>query len=151
MVDGVDLWPRVEKANRLLLSGRGAEARVAFLDVWSAASNIGDDYPACAAAHMLGVMEPMPLDWKLKWYADAFERALKIRDGRVETWYASLHLILGHTYRIANRIREAIALYESAGRHLGALDDGPYTEAIRASITQALVELKSADQGGAGQ
>lgn len=145
MANLADLSSRVKEANRFLLSGRSAEARAAFLGAWEAASILGDDFSACAAAHMLGVMEPMPPDWKLRWHDEALERAKRVRDGRVDTWYASLYLNLGSAYRLVGRLKDAIAHYELAERHARVLDDSPYADAIRESVRQTLAELRITD------
>src|ERR671934_65262 len=61
------LWRRLQEAGRAYGAGDKDAARAGYLAVWEEARAAGDDYHACAAAHMLGVSEPTPAAEKMAW------------------------------------------------------------------------------------
>lgn len=136
-------WARLMEGNQLLLTSRGDEARAIFLKVWDEATANADHFCACAVAHMLGVMEPHPPEWKLRWQRAALEHAELVRDGRVDGWYPSLYINLGKVYRLLDQPAEAIRCYELAEARVKALDASPYVDVIRANIEKVLVELRT--------
>ena len=145
MVDSIDLGARIEEGIRLLTYRQTDEARSVFLEVWRIALGSGDHYYACAAAHMLGVMEPMPLEEKLGWHLESLDQANRVRDGRVGGWYPSIHINLGLVYRLLNKPAEALSCYERAMLHTDALEDASYAEALRSSIEKAVTGLKGVE------
>ena len=148
---GIELWRRLQEAGRAYGAGDKEAARASYLAVWEEARAAGDDYHACAAAHMLGVFEPTPAEEKLKWH----RRALACADragsatgpaGPVASWRASLYGNLGYASRLLGRLEDARRYYEEAWRHVGALPQSAYGETVRADIERALGELT----GGSG-
>jgi len=87
-----DLMKLIRKAGRLHEEGRDSDAQAVYLDVWKQADKPEDDYHACMAAHMLGVMETS-LDEKLRWHVESLERANRVQDRRRQR--ASTHRSTG--------------------------------------------------------
>jgi tetratricopeptide (TPR) repeat protein len=144
--DEMDLGALLQEGNRLLMYRQDDEARATYLEVWRRASEMGDEYYACAAAHMLGVMESMPLEEKLHWHLVSLERANRVEDGRVDSWYASIYVNLGHVHRLLNQPADALACYEQALLHSHSMDDPSYAGSIREPIEKALAELRDSVQ-----
>lgn len=141
MADDLDLTARLGQGNGLLLEGRRDEARSAFLEVWQEACDTGDHYAACAAAHMLGTIESTPPEERLEWHLASLERARQVSDGRVDGWYASIYINLGNSYRQLNRLVEALECYRE-GLKTQAVDDSPYSRAVRTEIQKAIGEVQ---------
>jgi tetratricopeptide (TPR) repeat protein len=148
--NSTDLWARFEEGVALASIGRASEAREALLRLWQDASDAGDDYAACAVAHMLGAMEPMSPEVKLAWHRASLERANRIRDGRVDDWYASIYLNLANAYRLLGQPAEALDNYQLARHHLHALDNSDYAAALGASIDHAMGKMENSTRSVTG-
>lgn len=146
MKEEADLGALIQEGNRLLMYQQVDGARSTYLEVWRRATGSGDDYFACAAAHMLGVMESMPLEERLRWHLASLERANRVTDGRVEAWYASIYVNLGQVYRLLDQPGDALASYEQALAHSQAPDGASYAEALREPVERAIAELRQRAQ-----
>ena len=74
-------------------TGKIDEAKALYRQAWDAAT---DDYEACIAAHYLARYQP-PAE-ALRWNQIALERADKVPDARVQPFYGSLYVNMGHSY-----------------------------------------------------
>lgn len=136
-----DLMKLIRKAGRLHEEGRDSDAQAVYLDVWKQADKPEDDYHACMAAHMLGVMETS-LDEKLRWHVESLERANRVQDRRrTAGFYPSLYGNLGYVHRQLGNRDEALRYYRLASEHLGVLKDDAYGRSVREGTIQALTEL----------
>jgi len=82
--------------SRAELEGRVADAKVCYQQAWDAAQN---DYEACIAAHFVVCHDATPAE-TLHWNQVALERADAVADERVQGFYGSLYLNLGHSHEV---------------------------------------------------
>jgi tetratricopeptide (TPR) repeat protein len=91
---------------------RDADARALYEQAWRAAR---DDYEACIAAHYMARHQERPED-ALYWNQEALDRANAIADERVQEFYPSLFLNMGHSYEMLGNQVEAQRYYRLAAR-----------------------------------
>ena len=150
-MEGSGRWARLQEAGRLWLGGHRDDGRAGYLAIWHEAGAAGDEYHACAAAHMLGAIAPEGSEEQLRWHQAALERASRLSPehtgvgGPVAGWYPSLYLSLGNAQRLLGRRTEALASCEKALAHPGVLEDTDYGRGIRSGIERALGELRDSD------
>lgn len=96
--------------NRAEFDGRINDARALFRQAWEAAQ---DDYEACIAAHYVARHQPNPED-TLHWNQVALARAQAVDDERVQSFYPSLYVNLGHAYEQLGHQSEAEQYYKLA-------------------------------------
>jgi hypothetical protein len=102
---------------QLCLSGTQAEfegrldaARAAYRQAWELAQ---DDYDACVAAHYAARLQSDPAV-TLHWNQIALAHAEAVGDERVDNFYPSLYLNLGHSYEVLGHLIEAQKYYALA-------------------------------------
>ena len=133
---------RVAEAMELGQTGRAAEARELFEQIWAELGPDGDPLHRVTVAHYLADLQDDPHE-ELAWDLRALEAVDGVTDDRaaaagatgpVAAFYPSLHLNLGEDYR---KIGDA----EAARRHLelgraaaGALPDDGYGQLIRGGL-----------------
>lgn len=85
---------------KLCVAGSAAEfagnidaAKALYQQAWDAAT---DDYEACIAAHYLARHQPP--EETLRWNQIALERADRVPDARVQPFYGSLYVNMGHAH-----------------------------------------------------
>ena len=96
--------------NRAELAGRIVDARHLFWQAWQAA---GDDYDACIAAHYVARHQDCA-EKTLGWNLEALTRAQAVDDERVQPFYPSLFVNLGHAYELLGQQTEARRYYQTA-------------------------------------
>jgi hypothetical protein len=82
--------------SRAEFEGRIADAQALYRQAWAAAQ---DDYEACIAAHYVARHQATPAE-ALRWNQLALARADAVADERVQGFYGSLYLNLGHSYEL---------------------------------------------------
>jgi hypothetical protein len=110
--------------------GRHDAAREFFEQAWRSRR---DDYDACVAAHYLARHQTSPqaaFDWNKK----ALERASAVDDARVEGFYPSLYLNMGHSCETLGDLVGASNYYQMAETKLDLVPDGPYKEIVKNGI-----------------
>lgn len=111
-------------------AGRIDDARNLFLQAWERST---DDYDACVAAHFLARQQPTPAD-TLHWNRKALELADAIADERVEGFYPSLYLNMGHSHEQLGNQEEARRYYDLAAAITDRLQDGRYGDLVKQGI-----------------
>lgn len=101
--------------------GRIEEARSLYEQAWQAAQ---DDYQACIAAHYLARYQEDPKE-RLRWNQEALERANAVESSRIETFFPSLYLNMGHSYELLGHQEEAQRYYDLAAA-LGVVHQSGY-------------------------
>lgn len=98
--------------NRAEFDGKIDEARALFRQAWDAAQG---DYEACIAAHYVARHQNPPdtLHWNQVALACA-ARAEAANDERVQSFYPSLYVNLGHAYEQLGQQAEAAHYYQLA-------------------------------------
>lgn len=96
--------------------GRLAEARACYEQAWKIAQ---DDYEACVAAHYVARFQETP-QATFEWNQEALNRANAAADERVQPFYPSLYLNMGHSYEQLGNQEEAQRYYDQAAA-LGAI------------------------------
>lgn len=81
---------------RAEFEGRVADAQAIYQQAWDTAQ---DDYEACIAAHYVARHQATPAE-TLRWNQLALARADAVDDERVQGFYGSLYLNLGHFYEL---------------------------------------------------
>ena len=97
-------------------AGRMDDARELYLQAWQSAS---DDYEACIAAHYVARFGENPAEI-LHWNQVALNHADAVGDERVNGFYPSLYLSLGHSYELLGDSLAAEKYYALAAA-LGAI------------------------------
>lgn len=111
------------RAVALCMSGTRAEfekrhrdARKLYKEAWKSAT---DDYEKCIAAHYVAHLEIDPLA-ALIWNLLALDHALKVENALVETFFPSLYVNLGRSYKMMGD-EERSAYYYSQAADLGLI------------------------------
>jgi len=106
------------------------EARDLFQKAWSQAQ---DHFEQCIAAHYLARHQPTPED-TLHWNETALHLADSVGDERVQGFYPSLYLNLGHCHEVLGNDGEAKRFYSLAAAHAQTLPDDRYGKIVRQGI-----------------
>jgi len=122
--------------------GRFGDARKLFEQAWSACQ---DDYDACQAAHFLARHQDSPRA-ALEWNQEALNRANSVGDDRVQSFYSSLYLNLGHSYETLGDWVEARRHYQMAADRLDDVPEGPYKDMTRNGIARGIKRTESAEE-----
>jgi tetratricopeptide (TPR) repeat protein len=122
--------------------GKFEDARGLFEQAWSVCE---DDYDACMAAHFLARHQDNPKA-AFDWNQEALNRANAVGDARVQSFYSSLHLNLGHSYETLGALAEARRHYQMAADRLGAVPEGPYKDMLQNGIARGRKRTDSAEE-----
>ncbi len=95
------------EGSRAELEGRAADAHLLYQQAWEVAQ---DDYEACIAAHYVARHQARPKE-TLRWNQTALDRAEAVGDARVQAFYPSLYLNMGHAYELLGDPEEAQRYY----------------------------------------
>ena len=149
-VDAIDdpMLARISDALGLYNSGRRADAREAFAQLWAEASE-GDPFHQCVLAHYMADAQDEPAD-ELEWDRKALAAADRISRERPDaasltilSLYPSLHLNLADVLYRLGRIDEARKHVNLAQQGTGALAHDGYGQMIRAGIERLTARLAS--------
>ena len=121
--------------------GRNEDAHNLFMQAWEASE---DDYEACVAAHY--VARHQSLEDALHWNQVALARAEAVGDKRVQGFYPSLYLNLGHSYEVLGNLAEAKRHYELAAERVGDLAADPYGNTVRKGIEAGRRRIRMMEQ-----
>ena len=115
-------------------AARFAEARTYFEQAWKAST---DDVEACIAAHYIA-RNQTDLEQALWWNQIALARADRVRDDRVRSFYASLHLNLGMAHEKLGQIGIAHHHFLKASATLQDIDDSEHRVLVEYCVTRGL-------------
>ena len=90
--------------------GRIADARALYRQAWEISQ---DDYEACIAAHYVARYQESVAE-ALRWNQAALDHANAVADERVQEFYPSLYLNMGHSHEMAGNPAEAQRYYNLA-------------------------------------
>lgn len=122
-------------------AGRPDEARALFTRAWEART---DDWEACIAAHYLARHQPTPED-TLRWNQEALRHADAVTDDRVDGFYPSLYLNLGHSHEQLGNLPAARRCYGLAAAQSGELPDGRYAGIVQQGIENGQRRVGASD------
>ncbi|HEX5007269.1 MAG TPA: hypothetical protein VFV70_09165 [Hyphomonadaceae bacterium] len=130
---------RISDALGLYNSGRRAEAREAFMQLWTEVGD-GDPFHQCVLAHYIADAQDEPAD-ELEWDRKALAAADRIPRERPDTasltilsFYPSLHLNLADVLRRVGHTDEARKHLKLAQQSVDALANDAYGQMIRSGI-----------------
>lgn len=89
---------------------RIADAKALYARAWETAR---DDFEACVAAHYVARRQDDPAE-TLRWNEIALARANAAADDRVQPFYPSLYVNLGHAHETLGNLLEARRYYKMA-------------------------------------
>ncbi|MEO6060589.1 MAG: hypothetical protein ABIQ99_01470 [Thermoflexales bacterium] len=92
------------------IDGRIDDAKALFVRAWESAR---DDFEACVAAHYVARRQDNPEE-TLRWNEVALARANAAADDRVQPFYPSLYVNLGHAHEMLGNLPEARRFYKMA-------------------------------------
>jgi tetratricopeptide (TPR) repeat protein len=101
--------------------GQIDEACSLYRQAWEA---VQDDFDACVAAHYVARHQDDPEE-KLYWNQVSLDKANAVADRRVQEFYPSLFLNMGHSYELLGRADEARRYYDLAAEHGWPLHSDP--------------------------
>jgi hypothetical protein len=137
---------RISDALGLYNSGRRAEAREAFAQLWAEASD-GDPFHQCVLAHYMADAQDEPAD-ELEWDRKALAAADRISRERPDaasltilSLYPSLHLNLADVLHRVGQIEEARSHVKLAQQSSDALANDAYGDMIRSGIDRLAARL----------
>jgi len=110
--------------------GRLDEARELFSQAWAARR---DPFEACIAPHYVARHQDSPEE-TLRWNDEALRQADAVGDERVQAFFASLYLNLGHAHETLGHAAEARRFYDLAATELDAVPGGRYGDMVRGVI-----------------
>ena len=110
--------------------GRMDEARALFAQAWAERQ---EALEACIAAHYVARHQDSPEE-TLRWNEEALRQAEAVGDERVQGFWASLYLNLGHAHEALGHTVEARACYDRAAADLDGVPDGRYGDMVRGGI-----------------
>ncbi|MEZ4712714.1 MAG: hypothetical protein R3A44_36340 [Caldilineaceae bacterium] len=90
-------------------AGKIDEAKTLYRQAWDAAT---DDYEACMAAHYMARHQSP--EEAFRWNQIALERADRAPDARVQPFYGSLYVNMGHSYEQMGKQAAAAHYYALA-------------------------------------
>ncbi|MEZ4767629.1 MAG: hypothetical protein R2844_04310 [Caldilineales bacterium] len=120
--------------------GKPDVARALFTQAWEDAQ---DDFEASIAAHFLARQQDTPAD-TLHWNQVSLARADAVADERVESFYPSLYLNLGHSYEVLGDLEQASKYYDLAAAKTSVLDDDRYGGIVRQGIAAGKSRITAA-------
>lgn len=150
--DAIDdpMLARISDALGLYNAGRRGEAREAFAQLWTEASE-GDPFHQCILAHYMADAQDEPAD-ELEWDRKALAAADRISRERpdaasltVLSLYPSLHLNLADVLHRVGQIDEARKHVKLALQSTDALADDAYGQMIRGGIERLAARLAASD------
>lgn len=100
-----------------------------------------DHFEQCIAAHYVARHQLTPQD-TLHWNEEALRHADAITDDRVQSFYPSLYLNLGHSHEVLGHEIEAKRFYDLAAAHAEQLPDDRYGNMVRHGVSQGRNRLK---------
>jgi tetratricopeptide (TPR) repeat protein len=98
------------EGTRAEFEGRIEDARTLFMQAWEASK---DDFDVCVSAHYVARYQENPEEI-LRWNQEALNRANAVKDSRVQDFYPSLYLNLGHSYEMLGNQAETQRYYNLA-------------------------------------
>ncbi|HQV27585.1 MAG TPA: hypothetical protein PLG23_05395 [Thermoflexales bacterium] len=90
--------------------GRIDDAKALYARAWESAR---DDFEACVAAHYVARRQDNPAE-TMRWNEVALARANAVADDRVQAFYPSLYVNLGHSHEMMGNLSEARRYYKMA-------------------------------------
>jgi tetratricopeptide (TPR) repeat protein len=102
----------LERGRVLNSSGHPADAKALFLDALDLATQLGEDFHAIDAAHMLGIVEPTGR--QLAWSLRELDMAEHATDPRASNWRGSLYNNIGWSYHDLGQYETALEMFQKA-------------------------------------
>jgi tetratricopeptide (TPR) repeat protein len=102
----------LERGRVFNLASDKQQASPLFDEAWRVARDVGEDFYAVDAAHMLGICEPP--ESALAWNERALELAEKSPQPRAKGWLGSLYNNIGWTYHDLGRFEQALEMFTRA-------------------------------------
>lgn len=100
------------EGNQAEFEGRIEDARLLFRQAWDEAR---DDYEACIAAHYMARFQESPEEI-FYWNREALARAERVGDIRVQGFYPSLYVNMGHAHELLGHAEEAKRFFDLAAK-----------------------------------
>ncbi len=115
-----------------------------FQKAWQEAGEIGEDFFAVDAAHMLAIAAPP--EEALRWNLDALALAEKSEKPRARKWLGSLYNNIGWTYHDRGDFAQALEFFEKAQAWREEHGQEKETRIARWCVARALRSLEQIDQ-----
>jgi tetratricopeptide (TPR) repeat protein len=101
----------LERGRTLHSTGRKKDARTTFVHAWMLAQELGEDFYAVDAAHMVAITGP---DEAMQWNRRALDLARASEDDRARNWQGSLLNNMGWSWFDRGDFASALATFEEA-------------------------------------
>lgn len=111
----------LERGRTFNSAGEKDKASPLFLKAWELGCDMGEDFHAIDAAHMIAIVEP--LEAQLPWNLKALDLAEKTSDLRAKKWIGSLNNNIGWTYFDQADYQAALDHFEKALAYQEAVGD----------------------------
>ena len=113
-------------------AGQPDRAHALFEQAWE---NARDDFERCVAAHYVARHQATPED-TLLWNQESLRRAQAVERDKVQAFFPSLYLNLGHSYEILGNHERAGHYYDLAADRSRHLSDDRYGYVVRDGIAR---------------
>lgn len=125
-------------------SGEPGVSREYFLKAYDLAAEIGADFYAVDALHMMGIVDPpeKQMEWNLK----ALALAEKSEDERAGKWRGSLYNNMGWTYHEQGQYDEALGMFERSLVFREEMDDSAGVLIAKWTIARTVRSLGRVDE-----
>jgi tetratricopeptide (TPR) repeat protein len=136
---------------RTLNSGKQQDrGRTVFVSAWEQAGEIGAEFHAVDAAHMLGIIEEPPAE-ALAWNQKAIAAAEAAKSERARGWLGSLYNNVGWTLHDQGDYAGALDMFEKSRDFFAAQNKAAQTRIAKWSVARAKRSLGRYDEALAEQ
>jgi hypothetical protein len=134
----------LERGRVFYLASLPDQSRPLFLQAWELANDLGEDYHAVDAAHMLGIVEPAGP--ALEWNRTALNLAgASMREG-VGVWRGCLYNNMGWIYFEQADYATALSMFEQSRQHYEALQRRQEVVMAERNIRDTLQAMVGSDE-----
>lgn len=124
-------------------SGQSAQASPLFHEAFELAAQLGEDYYAIDAAHMLGISEPP--DKGLAWNLKALDFVEGSKQPQSQSWRGPLYNNIGWTYHDMGQYEQALVMFQHGVEWRQGQGQERATIIARYAVARCLRSLKRVD------
>ncbi len=132
----------IHEGVKMKQEGKIDQAQNLFMQAWN---NSLDDHEKCIAAHFIALIawHQNNFEDNLKWNVESLNRANKVPEDKVKSYYPSLYLNIGISYEGLGNYPEAEKYYKLALKRLPDLPTGKANKQYSKGVRDTIFERKN--------